>query len=736
MAEAVPDSDRLRLVDIEIDLRTGELWKDNVRAVLSEQPFRILVMLVGARGALVSRDDLRRALWPEDTFVDFEHGLNAAVKRLREALGDSASAPRFIETIPRRGYRLVATPVSVRSLADEPPIPPAVPGAGIPAVSALSRWVALVLIAIAFAALVAGVRSGLTASSTRAASSHPELSRLTSTSGLNIDPALSADGRLLAYASDRDEGSGLDIWMQPVDGGPATRLTGEEGDEAEPSFSPDGASVVYARRETGGIYVVGARGGDSRTVVRASRARMPRFSPDGRQILYWTGMPVWTVADDVPYAGSSIHVVSADGGEPRGLAADFASARFGVWAPDGGHVLFLGSREADAASLDFYVTSLSGNAVRTGVLAALRSTGFEGIPYPGAWDPDGSVYFTGSSENSSNVWKVRIDAATGVPGGVPERVTFGTAMERSPSVATGRVVFASLVQNVDVWRVPLDPHAGIAVGPLERLTRGPTRDRLMNVSKNGRTMAYVSSQNGRDSDRVRDLASGRDLEVGEAATFRISSDGTVAAITRTGQHRIDIVPVGGGSATPLCDRCNHVGWAVDGSRLVMTKERQSRLFIRDVATGSERLLTSHPDWKLQQPRISPDGRWVTFHTSNSPTLRQIYIVPATSDGAIRVEDWIPAVSDFGIQPSWSEDGRSIYYFSNRDGAFCAWLQPLGPTMRPTGEPRAVAHFHEPRLGAVVGAYVTNDVQARYLFATLTETFGNIWLIDQSRSPDR
>jgi hypothetical protein len=125
---------------------------------------------------------------------------------------------------------------------------------------------------------------------------------------------------------------------------------------------------------------------------------------------------------------------------------------------------------------------------------------------------------------------------------------------------------------------------------------------------------------------------------------------------------------------------------------------------------------------------------VAFHTSNSPTVRQIYIVPATSDRVIPVEDWIPVVSDFGTQPSWSEDGRGVYYFSNRDGRFCAWLQPLGPTMRPAGVPRAVAHFHEPRLGAVVGAFVTNDVQAGYLFATLTESTGNIWLIDQSRLP--
>src|SRR5262245_56843895 len=111
MAEVASDGGRIRVGAVEVDLRTGELWKGGARTVLPDQIFRLLAMLVRARGDLVSRDELRRALWSDDTFVDFEQGLNAAVKRLREALGDTASAPRFIETIPRRGYRLVA-PVS------------------------------------------------------------------------------------------------------------------------------------------------------------------------------------------------------------------------------------------------------------------------------------------------------------------------------------------------------------------------------------------------------------------------------------------------------------------------------------------------------------------------------------------------------------------------------------------------------------------------------------------------
>ena len=98
----------VRFGEFALDLRSGELSKNGRRLLLPVQPFRILALLVRSPGTLVTRDDLRRELWRDDTFVDFEHSLNAAIKRLRQALGDPAATPRFIETLPRRGYRFMA----------------------------------------------------------------------------------------------------------------------------------------------------------------------------------------------------------------------------------------------------------------------------------------------------------------------------------------------------------------------------------------------------------------------------------------------------------------------------------------------------------------------------------------------------------------------------------------------------------------------------------------------------
>lgn len=99
----------IRFGAFEVDLRSGELRKNGMRIHLAEQPLQVLALLLEHPGEVVTREELRQCLWSSDTFVDFEHGLNAAVKRLREALGDSADNPRFIETIPRRGYRFIAS---------------------------------------------------------------------------------------------------------------------------------------------------------------------------------------------------------------------------------------------------------------------------------------------------------------------------------------------------------------------------------------------------------------------------------------------------------------------------------------------------------------------------------------------------------------------------------------------------------------------------------------------------
>src|SRR5262249_565004 len=102
-----PSSSRLRFDNFELDLRSGELWKHGTRLRLQGQPFQVLRVLLERRGEVVTREELKQTLWLADTFVDFDDGLNTSVKKIRDLLGDSAEQPRYVETIPKRGYRFV-----------------------------------------------------------------------------------------------------------------------------------------------------------------------------------------------------------------------------------------------------------------------------------------------------------------------------------------------------------------------------------------------------------------------------------------------------------------------------------------------------------------------------------------------------------------------------------------------------------------------------------------------------
>jgi DNA-binding winged helix-turn-helix (wHTH) protein len=123
MPKAAP-AETIRFGAFEVDLRAEELRKDGVRIKLHNQPFQVLTLLIEHASQVVTREELRQKLWGSDTFVDFDVGLNSAIKKVRDALGDSTEAPRFIETVPRRGYRFIGPQVSERAAPLRPRLAP------------------------------------------------------------------------------------------------------------------------------------------------------------------------------------------------------------------------------------------------------------------------------------------------------------------------------------------------------------------------------------------------------------------------------------------------------------------------------------------------------------------------------------------------------------------------------------------------------------------------------------
>src|SRR6187402_3610747 len=124
--ESLDATPTLRFGAFELDVRLRELRRGTTRLRLQEQPFEILRLMLERPGDVVTREQLRQRLWPAGTYVDFEHSLNAAVKRLRAALGDDADNPRFVETLPRRGYRFIARIDAAGSHRPAPPVSPRV----------------------------------------------------------------------------------------------------------------------------------------------------------------------------------------------------------------------------------------------------------------------------------------------------------------------------------------------------------------------------------------------------------------------------------------------------------------------------------------------------------------------------------------------------------------------------------------------------------------------------------
>ncbi len=567
----------------------------------------------------------------------------------------------------------------------------------------------------------------------------PVLRRVTNTAGLSDYPALSRDGNLLAFASDRSDAGNLDIWMQQVGGRDPIRLTTNEADDSEPSISPDGAHVAFrSERSGGGIYVVPSLGGEE--VLLAPRGRGPRFSPDGRFIAYWEGRES---ADLLP-GTARVFVIESGGGQARQIGSDLAAALYPVWSSSGNEVLVLGRHPSRGE--DWWSVPVQGGPSRqTGAFAALAAqrlvfTAWLTDILPLEWRASGRVVFAAGPGDAGNLWEIGL--AGGRVQGTATRLTQGPGFQLHASSATGpreRLAFSNLEWKPGVWNQALDADRGIAKGEPTPITTDEPSSMASSLSADGRSLVYVSSHLGSRSLRARDLAAGKAITlVTTQSTFfnpRISGDGsTVAYSDRSGN--IFTVPRSGGAVETLCTACGTtMAVSPNGKRITYEPAESEDLTYYDMDSKARVTVAVRPPGAvLTDGRFSPDGKWMAFHARSKNTTAQVFVVPI--DGALPEprERWI-AVTDGNseeMEPAWSPNGELLYFLSDRDGFRCIWARHLrGPGKQPAGDAFAVLHFHRARrslrhLTGTTGLIGLAVAPGRMVFS-FGELTGNIWL---------
>jgi eukaryotic-like serine/threonine-protein kinase len=733
----------IRFGPFEFSPSTGELRKRGLRLKLQEQPLRILALLLECPGEPVTRERLRELLWPADTFVDFDRGVNAAVARLRQVLGDTAENSHFIETLPRRGYRFIAPVELTPPSSNGSPSPlDDTSGVPLPTPSAPPSWnksKSLVIAALAVTLAAVGVALALTS---RGKHAERLFVRLTSDAGMTTDPAVSRDGKLMAYASDRGDAH-LHVWIQQLSpDGQAVQVTHGDADEHQPAFAPDATKIAFrSEADGGGLYVVPALGGQPTLIARFGRD--PKFSPDGRLIAYWVGTE-WGAMRGV--VAGEVFLVGAGGESPRRVSSGLAIAGTPVWSPDGKHLLVFGQQERRAhfhEDPDWWVLPVDGGApVRTGAYATFERAGiekFDLVPYPTDWTPNG-ILFSARSADSIDLWNVPVTSGSWQIDRRPERLTSGAGSAFSASSSLdGRVMFANLSQGIHLWSLPLDSNKSHTPGQPELLTESSAAEYWPSVDSAGTRLAFTATGLRPPGIRLRDLETGKEQElppIGLPAQHpKISPDGRRVAYTVGHQKGPELHIVAEGSAQPerISQDCDWAwGWSPDGRYLLCKWGAQRIVRLLEAGSGKVSELLEDADADLWQASFSPDGRWITFGSQEG-----LYIAPFHGPGSIPKPRWIK-VARSGLlddKPRFSPDGNLLYFSSDRDGQRCLWAQRLDPDAKtPKGDPAPVFHFHTARrsLLNVGSAFVEIAVMPHRLIFPLDEVTGNIWMIRPGR----
>lgn len=725
-----------RFADFEVDVAAQELRKGGVKVHLESQPFQVLLALLDRPGEVVTRNELKECLWHGQTFVDFNNGVNHAISKIRHAPGDSASRPHFVETLPRRGYRFIAH-VEINASSG-----------GLLSIRNLRRWtryagvgLTAIFVGVTLYYLVNSEGKPVRAGSFEGNRPPPvyRFQQLTHDTGLTHQPAISRDGSMVVYSSDRGGNGNFDIWMQHVAGGKSTQLTFHEADDRWPDLSPDGRQVVFeSDRDGGGIFVVPAFGGPPRLLAR--QGHHPRISPDGKWVAYSDGGPYYSGLFR-PWGSSAIHIVSVGGGETHKLETGTGVATQPVWSPDSKHILFLGAPDENNNPVDaqdwWIVPIEGGQAVQTGARKILAEAGVKwpavGMAEAGRWlaGPD-RLAFGGRSGETENIFQLAISPKNLLAMGPLRQLTQGTSEAQPALGRNGRIAFSARGRNDDIWSAEIDAKGAEVKGQLTPLFTSMAQEFQPSVSLDGRRLAFNRLQLGQPDVFIWEVETGVErplVATPEQREIRalISPNGKTVAFERGnyGNLELFVIPFAGGAERKVADVTTITSWTWDSRRVVAVVDKQWATI--DVLTGETAHLFDLPGPDL--PALSPDGRWVSFNLLESHPVFSIYVAPLRNGIAAPRSEWIKATTDrYATRSRWFPGSDMLYFISERDGFRCLRAQRLHPeTKRPVGEQLDVLSLHDKKR-SLIEAW-PHGLAADRLYVQVRENHSNIWLAE-------
>jgi Tol biopolymer transport system component/DNA-binding winged helix-turn-helix (wHTH) protein len=634
-----------RFGTFEVDLQRRELLRNGLQIKLRDQSFLLLAALLEQPGELVTREELRSKLWPDGTFVDFDHSLNAAIKRLRDALGDDPETPRFIETVPKRGYRFLA-PVddsSMRQVKTSGRRSMVGTGASLFRFRVLAGVVFLLVIVVGLGAIRYGPRP------------RPQLARLplrvvplTTYPGVEFNPAFSDDGEQVAFVWDGNTLDKTDIYVKRIGIDPPLKLTHSNGNVCCAAWTSDSRYIGFERcsGENPGIYLVPSLGGPETRLANTPGCNGISWSPK-EPLLAFSGKK----SPDSPWA---LFLMSLDDRQPHQVtfpARDLIGDQVPVFSPDGKFIAFI--RIVGEGTPDIYIAPVSGGPVRQ---LTYDKTGLGGI----TWASDGQkLVFSSHREGGSSLWVIPVG------GGEPKRLPLGGDVASEPTISRqgNRLIYTQGYVHPNLWQIQISGGAATQHSEAKPLLSSATYNNAPQFSPDGKNLAFASLRSGDMEVWVCEV--GACSEPRQLTSLR-SSSGTprwspdskqISFESRPrGHSQIFVVSAGGGKPLPITDGTAEdkvSSWSPDGSFIYFASNR----------SGGSQI------WKIsasggQPSQVTRKGGFASFASSDGKFL---YYVKDNENGIWRMPtaggDEIAVLPRFPAEHwgDWALVDKGIYY---------------------------------------------------------------------------